>query len=178
MGVVAPIALAAGLAGGAVSAFGAYESGQAQSASAAYQAQVAANNAKIAQQNARLDIQAGESSATNEGLKTRAQVGQEKAAQGASGVDVNSGSAASVRAGTQMVGKQNAMTIRSNAANAAYGQLVQATSDTAQSTLDTAESEQAAEAGDFNAAGTLLGSVSSVGTKYADWQRTGGLVGY
>src|SRR6266852_7088527 len=51
---------AVGLLGAGVSAFGQYESGQANSAAAAYQAQVAANNAKIAMQNATWESQAGE----------------------------------------------------------------------------------------------------------------------
>jgi hypothetical protein len=170
MGV--PLAVA-GLVGAGVSAYSSYESGQAQSAAAAYQAQVAANNAIIAQRNARTDIQAGEAAATNQGLKTRAQVGQEKAAQGASGIDPNTGSAPLVRNGTQELGMLDAMTIRSNAAQKAYAQQVQATSDTAQSQLDTMESTQAAEAGELGGLGTLLGGVSTVGKNYAAWQTIG-----
>lgn len=162
--------LAAGLIGGAVSAFGSYESGQAQSQAAAYQSQVAANNATIAQQNARVDIQAGETAATNKGLETRAKVGAQRAGQGAAGVDPNSGSASQVQAGTKQIGMLDALTLRSNAAKQAYGQQVAATSDTAQSQLDTAESSQAAEAGDIGATGTLLSSVSTAGGNYARWQ--------
>jgi hypothetical protein len=171
MGV--PLAIA-GLVGGAVSAYGSYESGQATSAAEAYQAQVAANNAKVAQTNARLDIQAGETAATNQGLKTRAQVGTEKAGQGAGGIDVNTGSAVGVRAGSEEIGQLDALTIRSNAAKQAYGQLVTATSDTAQSQLATAESGQAAEAGDIGAAGSLLSGVSTVGGNYARYQMASG----
>jgi hypothetical protein len=174
MGVaLAPVALAAGIAGSAVSAYGAYESGQANSAAAAYQSAVAANNAQIAQQNSRLDIQAGETASFNQGLKTRAAVGQEKAAQGASGIDVNTGSAPAVRAGTAQMGMLDALTIRSNAAKEAYGQEVQATSDTAQSQLDTMESEQASTAGDIGAVGSLLNGVSTVGGNWAKFQKLG-----
>lgn len=174
MGVaLAPIALAAGIAGTGMSAYGSYESGQANSAAAAYQSQVAANNAKIAQQNARLDIQAGETQAFNQGLKTRAAVGQEKAAQGASGIDVNTGSAVSVRAGTAGIGMLDALTTRSNAAKEAYAQEVQSTSDTAQSQLDTMESEQAETAGDIGAASSLLNGVSTVGGNWAKFKTLG-----
>ena len=99
MGVATALA-GAGLAGTALSAYGSYEAGQSQAKAAAYQAQVAANNAAIAQTNARMDIQAGEIAAVNKGLQTRAKVGEEKAGQGAAGVDVNTGSAVSTRAGT------------------------------------------------------------------------------
>jgi hypothetical protein len=161
---------AVGLIGAGISAYGAYEQGQATSAAEAYQAQVAANNAVIAEQNARLDIQAGETAATNQGLKTRAQVGTEKAGQGAGGIDPNTGSAVAVRAGTEEIGYLDSMTIRSNAAKSAYGQLVTATSDTAQSRLASAESSQAATAGDIGAAGSLLSGIGTVGGRYAAFQ--------
>lgn len=167
MGV--PLA-AAGIAGGAIQAFGAVQSGYAKSAAAAYQSQVAANNAKIAQQDATLDIQAGEVAAVNRGLKTRAMVGQEKAAQGASGIDVNSGSAVDVRAGTEELGMLDALTVRSDASKKAYAKQVEAVSDTAQSQLLTAESEQDVTAGWISGAGTLLSSTSSVGGNYAKYQ--------
>src|SRR5438105_13935949 len=103
MGIPAVLG-AVGLAGSAVSAFGAYEAGTAQSQAAAYQAQVAQNNAQIARQNANLEIASGEQQTTIAGLRTRAAVGQEKASQGAAGVDVNKGSAVDVRAGQEEMG--------------------------------------------------------------------------
>ena len=96
-----PVSMAViGGIGALTSAGGALFTGSSTAAADAYQAAVAANNAKLAQQQSKLDIQAGEIQAVNQGLKTRATVGQEKAAQGASGIDVNSGSAVDVRAGT------------------------------------------------------------------------------
>ena len=162
--------LVAGWAGTAISGVGQYEAGQARSQAAAYQAQVAANNAEIARRNATMDIQSGETAAVNQGLKTAQRVGQEKATQGASGLDVNSGSAVAVRAGTAQVGMLDALTIRSNAAKKAYGEQVQATSDTAQSQLLSAESSQAATAGEIGAAGTLLSGASTVGANYTKFQ--------
>ena len=142
---IALMSLVAGVASTGMSAAGSYESGQATKANDQYQAAVAANNALIAKQNAAWDIQAGETAATNQGLKTRAQIGTEKASQGAAGIDVNSGSAAKVRAGTESMGMLDAMTIRSNAAKQAYSAQVQATNETAQSQLDTAAGKQAGD---------------------------------
>ena len=85
--------LVGSLVGSVVNASGQQEQAQAQSEAAAYQAQVAQNNAAIARSNAKLDIQAGETAAVNQGLKTRAAVGTARANQGASGVDPNTGSA-------------------------------------------------------------------------------------
>ena len=164
---LAPIALVGGLVGAGISAYGQYQSREAQSANAAYQAQVAANNAKIAQSNAAMDIQSGEIQAANQGLKTRAAVGTIKAQEGASGIDVNSGSFPQARAAESEIGMMDALTIRSNAAKQAYSQEVAATSATAESGLLTAQSGQAASAAPIAAAGTLLSSASSVGGNYA-----------
>lgn len=159
-----------GLAGGAITAAGKLEQGQAGAEAASYQAQVAANNAVIARRNALTDIQAGEVAAVNTGLKTRAMVGAEKAGQGAGGIDVNTGSAVGVRAGTEEMGLLDALTVRSNSAKEAYAQQVKATSDTAQSQLDTMTAKQSEQAGEIGAAGSLLSSASTVGSKFAAYQ--------
>jgi len=169
------IALAgAGLAGAAVSAFGAYESGQSTAAADAYQAQVATNNAALAQQQSKLDIQSGEIAAVDQGLKTKATIGTEKAQQGASGIDVNSGSAADVRAGTDAMGMVDVSTIRSNAVKKAYSDEVTSQSDTTQGVLDTYAGQSAETGADLGAAGTLLSGASTVGANYLKLQNSTG----
>jgi hypothetical protein len=163
------IGLVAGIAGAGVSAAGQYGSMQSQSANAAYQAQVAANNAKIALQNQSWDVQAGEVQAGNQGLKTRSMVGTTKAQQGASGVDVNSASSTAVRSGESELGMLDALTIRSDAAKKAYAASVQATSSTAESGLLSSESTQAANAAPVAATGSLLSSASSVAGNYGKY---------
>lgn len=167
-----PIALVGGLVGAGISAYGSYQSMEANSANAAYQAQVAANNAKIATQNAGLDIQSGEIQAANQGIKGRAAIGTMTAQEGASGVDVNSGSFTKVRAAASELNMMDQLTIRSNAAKAAYAQNVAATGATAEAGLLSSESSQAASAAPIGALGSFLGSASSVGTNYAKYQLT------
>jgi hypothetical protein len=174
--MVLPLALGAGIVGAGISAYGNYESMEAQSANAAYQAQVAANNAKIATQNAEMDIQSGEIQAANQGLKTRAAVGTIKAQEGASGIDVNSGSFPQVRAAASEFGMIDALTMRSNASKAAYSQEVAATSDMAESGLLSAESSQASSAAPVSGLGSLLSSASSVGMNYAKYTQGSGTV--
>ncbi len=171
LGALGLVSTIAGAAGAGVSAFGKYEEGQATKEAMAYRATVAANNAAIASRDARLDIQAGEVAATNKGLQTRAKVGSQLATQGASGVDVNSGSAPTVRAATAEYGMLDALTIRSNSEKQAYAKEVEATSDTAQSQLDTMAGEEAGKAGALGAAGTLLSGASTVGLNFARWQK-------
>jgi len=166
---IAPIALVGAIAGAGISAYGQYSSMEAQSSNAAYQAQVAANNAKQAMLNAGMETQAGEIEAANQGLKTRGAVGMTKARQASSGIDVNTGSAPKVRAAESELGMLDALTIRSNAAKKAYGYEVAATSDTAESGLLTQESKQASDAAPVAALGTFLSGASSAGGSYAKY---------
>jgi hypothetical protein len=160
----------AGLAGAGVSASGQMQSASANKQNLYYQAQVAANNAQIAKQNAAQEMQTGEVQAGNQGLKTAEQVGTTKAGQAASGVDVNSGSSVAVRAGEAELGMVDQGTVLSNASRRAYGFQVGAASDLAQSQLDIQGGQQAAAAGPTAAAGSLLSGASSVGGRYAGYQ--------
>jgi len=166
---LATIGIITGIAGAGVSAAGQYGSLQAQSANAAYQAQVAANNAKIALQNQGMDIASGEVQAGNQGLQTRAMVGATKAGQGASGVDVNTGSTVAVRQGEAELGALDALTIRSNASKKGYADLVQATGFQAESGLLTQESQQASDAAPWAATGSLLSGASSTLGSYGKY---------
>lgn len=174
MGVaMAPLMVASTVLGGigtGVQAYGKYQEGQAANQSYQYKAQVAANNAAIKKQQATMDMQSGEIAAVNQGLKTRAKVAGEKAQQGAAGIDVNTGSAVDVRAGTEELGMLDALTIRSNAAKKAWSDEVDASSLEAQSELDKSAGEQAETAGAIGAAGSLLSGASTVGGNYASWK--------
>lgn len=180
-----PVALA--VAGAAVSAYGVYQQGQAQSAAlqaqaraANYQAQVSANNQKIAEQNAQYAIASGMRKAEDQSMKNAAEAGMTKAAQGASGIDVNTGSAVDVRASQREIGQLDAETVLSNAQLTAYGYRTQGANYQAQSNLYGMESAadkegaSAAEtAGAIGAAGSLLSSASSLGFKWAGYQGGG-----
>lgn len=166
--------LVSGIAGAGVSAVGSYNSLETQSANAAYQAQVAQNSAKIAGQNANMDLQAGETAVVNRGLKTRAQVGATLAGQSGSGVDVNSGSFVKARAAESEIGALDALTIRSDTAKKVYADESQQSNFQASSGLLQSESEQADAAAPIAAAGSLLSSASSVGGNYAKYLKTTG----
>jgi hypothetical protein len=168
--MAAPVLAGIGLAGAGVSAFGAYEQAQAQAENAQYQAQVAQNNAAIARANAALTEASGAAKEAAQGMKTASTVGQTKATQAASGIDVNTGSAADVRLAESKLGALDALTIRSNTAREAYGYEVAATSDIAESQLLETEASQAKEAGDISALGTFLTGASSVGLKFQNMQ--------
>jgi hypothetical protein len=168
------VMLGVGLAGAAVSAGGAIAQGDAAKANADYQAQVAANNAMIARQNAVWTEQSGEAKVAAQGMKTAQAAGTAKATQGASNIDVNSGSAANVRQAIGKLGALDALTIRSNTARTAYGYEVAATSDTAEAGLLRQEGSQEQTGADIGALGTFLSGASSVGGNYAKWQMGNG----
>lgn len=161
MGLMAA-SMALGVVGAGVQAMGSIQEGN-------YRAQVAENNAKIAGYNAQLATESGEIEASNQGLKTRAQIGEQKAAQGASGVDVNSGSAVDVRVASDILGMTDALTIKSNAAKQAYGFLTQQTSLLA-------EAQQDRTAGKIGAFSSLISGAASVTGEWARYNSQYGMV--
>lgn len=170
---VDPISLAmmgAAIGGGLVKAGGAMAAGDAANNAAMYRAQVAENNAKIAEQNVQWAEQAGAAKEGMQNMKTAQTVGGIKTAQGASGVNLDTGSAADVRAAAAALGELDALTIRSNTAREAYGYRVQGQSDKAQAELDRMQGAEAQRAGKVSALSSLLESASSVGGKYASWK--------
>jgi hypothetical protein len=164
----------AGAAGGLVSAIGAISSSEATGKAAEYQAQVAANNEQLAKTNAQMAGASGEQQVEAQGLKTRATVGAIKAAQAASNIDVNTGSAVDVQSSAAELGELDALTIRANAQKQVYGYETQGLSFQGQQGLASAEAAQAPVAGAIGAAGSLLSGASSVANQYARWQLASG----
>lgn len=95
----------------------------------AYDASIANTNAAMADLAGEQTIAAGDIAAGRKDLETQQKVGEQRAAQGASGVDVGSGSAAITRGATELVGNVDAMTIRNNASRRAFGYQVQGDQD-------------------------------------------------
>ena len=174
---MAAIGIGSAIAGSMVSAYGNYQAGQASSAEATYKAGVASMNQQIAQQNANYARYAGEVQAQQEGMKVGAQISETKAEQGASNLDVSSGSAAAVRESEWKIGQQDLGTIRSNAAKRAYGYEIEGVQYGAEATLDTFAAKQAKTAGTIAAIGSLLGGASSVSSKWTEGQKSGVFTG-
>lgn len=170
---VAGVGLASTALGGVTGAIGSIFGGQSQSAMYQYQAQIAAMNAAIARQTAAYDTAVGEVQAQQSGMKTRAQIGQTRAQQGASGLDVNSGTNVNVRASEAELGAEDQALIRNNAARAAYGAEVTAVQDTAQSQLDTMAASTSQTAGMLGAFTSVLGSGASFSSSYLKAQQMG-----
>lgn len=158
------------IAAAGIQSFGQISQGQAAANAASYQATIAGNNAKIASQNAAYQGAEGDANAAAKELQTRARVGAITAAQAGNGLDVNKGSAVDVRSSAAELGQLDAMTIRSNAARAAYGYQTQASSDNAQSTLDKYTAKNDVIGGYISGAGTLLSAGGNAAMKYGNFQ--------
>lgn len=166
-------ATAASLASTVVGGLGAIQSARAASASAGYNAQVAANNAKIATQNANFAGAEGEQNVAASEAKTRAALAATLTNQGASGVDINSGSLVDVRESEAKLGMLNTLNIRSEAARQAYGFSTQSTNYSNQSALDKSQKASDEIGGYLNAGSTVLGGIGQA-SKYTDWLNQGG----
>lgn len=128
--------------------------GIANANSAHYQAQVADNNATIAKQNANYAASAAAAQTERAGLKARAQFGAVRSGIAASGIDVNSGSAADTQVSQREIGNLDTQTVANNAALKVYGYQTQATNFTAQSGLDESQVGPDIIAGITSAAGS------------------------
>lgn len=162
----AGIGTAASIAGGAIGTAGALGKGAADRNQYQYQAGVALLNQNIAKQNAAYTRDVGENAAFISGRKTQGIIGQQKVTQAAGGLDVNSGTNLDVRKSTADLGQIDQTTIRQNYAKKAYGYEVEATTKGAEATGDVIAGDQASKAGNINAAASILGTASSVSSKW------------
>jgi hypothetical protein len=171
--LIGEVGMGTTLLGGLTSALGSFIGGQSQQEMYNYQAGVAKLNAQIAQQNSAYATQVGELQATNAGLQGAQRLGQIKAAQSASGLDVNTGSPAAVRVSQKQVTGFDVAAIRSNAAKTAYNYEVSAVSDVAQANIDTLAGENARTSGMISADASLIGAASSVSSQWLRGQQLG-----
>lgn len=155
------------LLGAGIKAQGALQEGQAKLEQNQFQAGIAQKNKQIALQNADYSRKVGEVDAQTSGLKTAQVLGQQKASQGGSGLDVNFGSAVQVRDSTHEIGWHDQQVIRSDSARRAYAFEQEASTQEIQSQMYTRAGANAVQAGNINAASSILGGITSVTDKFA-----------
>jgi hypothetical protein len=136
---------------------------------AAYNAQIASNNATIDAQNRSSTLQQGEVDAQNAMRKQASVIGDQRAQMSANGIDLTQGSAQDMLASTKFLGGIDVNTIQSNAARQAWGYSVQGMNDQNSSVMETwkANSINPAAIGAMTAGGSLLSSVGSAATSFA-----------
>lgn len=166
-----------------------------------YQAAIADINEEIAKGNAQYSREVGEVDAQQSAMKSRQELGEMTAAQGASGINVNTGSSVKVRESMIEIGSYQQDIIRASAAKKAFGYDVEAMQDHAQADIyrytATMNEAQAAEslkgaafareglklqqqamgnvdkAQGLNIMGSLVGGAGSVADKWQSGSLTG-----
>lgn len=166
-GTMAAVSIGTSLIGGGITAAGQAQAGASNAAQYKYRAGVAELNAKIARQNSDYAIEAGGTQAERAGLTTGFTIARQKVAQSGNGFDVNSGSAAAVRDSTRDIGIVDQNTIRTNAGRKALSFRNQAIGLDAEAQGSLMAGENAKTAARYAVAGTLIGTASSVASKWA-----------
>lgn len=161
------------LIGAGTSAIGAASQGRAQAQAAQYQAAVARNNQAVAEWQAQDALARGRVAEQNQRMKTSQFTGAQRAAAAASGVDVNSGSAADLQADAAMLGELDALTVRSNAGREAWGHRVNAANAGANAGMLDWQGKQARAAGDWTAVSSIIGGASSLADKWLTFKTKG-----
>jgi hypothetical protein len=167
------IGMVGSIAGAGLGAAGALGKAGAASGMYSYQAGIAQLNQKIALQNRDYAYATGETQAEKYGMEARHRMGAIRAGEGASGIDIGSGSKLDVQKGQQTVTDIDMAQIRNNAARRAYGYSVEASQDVAQSNLYTAAASDARSAGTIGAIGSLVSGSTSVADKWLQGTSTG-----
>lgn len=164
------------VAGTAVSAYGMYQNAQAQNAAsqnaaaqARYQSQVATQNANMAEQAAREDRYQGYLNSEAQKRKTLQVIGEQRAAEGASGAVVDSGSFMDVTLDTTERGTLDALALQHQGDIQAWKDEIQATNYKNQSALQSASA--AAYGSQYHdplmaAGGSLLQGAGQIGMNW------------
>lgn len=168
---LATIAAVASIAGTAMSVMGQMQAGDAAAKSAEYNAAVARNNQIVADRQADDAVKRGQVAEDEQRRKTAQIKGAQRAALGASGVALDSGSPLDILGDTAAFGELDALTIRNNASREAYGYKVQGMNFAAEAGLADARGAAAKQSALIGAGATLLSGAGNVIDRWS--QRTG-----
>ena len=151
------LGLVLGLASSMMSAIGQAQAADNAAAEAEYQAQIYEMNAKIADRNARQEFERGRLDEQEVRQKTTFAVAQQRARMAAAGVDVAFGSPLDTLVGAKMMGELDALSLRMDVGDRAYGHKVDATNKRAQSSLLQFKAANKRSQGNLSAFGTMIG---------------------
>lgn len=190
IGGVAVAGVAAGIAGTALGAIGSYQAGKAQAAAYNYNAKVAQENKKLAEQNASMARQEGLEEARRQRIATLQAVGKQEVSLAANGVDVGYGTSLDLIEDNSMLGELDALTMEYNAEKNARNYDIQAMNFANEANLAQFSARNARTAGNIsaisgglkafgqlgNAALSLGGGLGSLGTSTGT-KVSGGIAG-
>lgn len=149
------------LIGTGVSIYSSYQEGKAQEQYYTYQAKQDEKNAKIAENNALRERQAGIEDARQQRIKTLQAIGSQQTAMAKNGIDVTSGSAVDLIEDTRAMGELDALNILTNSERTAQNYLQQADNFTSQSYLNQLAGKNAYKTGIYNSIGSGISGIGS-----------------
>jgi hypothetical protein len=145
----------------ALSVFGGISQGQSQKAMAEYNATISRNNAMVAEENVREAQRAGAMQEQQQRVKMATLLGEQRTGFGASGVDVNTGTAKKVQTSSASLGYQDLLTIRENTKAKRKQLRQQAVDFTNQANLEFMKGSSAQSASNIGAMSSFLDGASS-----------------
>lgn len=148
--------------GSGMSATASIRAGNAENALAKYNAQVAENNAKVADYSAQDAVERGAADETAHRIETKRLIGRQRVSLAAQGQDLGSGSAVEIQADTARQSEVDALEIRANAAREQWGYRVAASNARVQAQDQLAAGEIAKQKGKNAAFQTILTDASSL----------------
>ncbi len=158
--------------GAMISAYGAYQQGQAQSAEAKFRSQIALNNKIIAEQNADAALDKGRADIEDERRRTAQKAGSQLAMLAAHGFQIGEGTSIEILADVAAIGELDVLRIQVDAENRARNFRIQAMGFGAEADLGRLASKSAEQAGAIGAAGSLITGAARVGTTFLDRKTT------
>lgn len=152
-------------AGAASGAIGAFYSAKTQKSSLNAQANIAEQNARIAELGAQIELMRGQREEQSSRLRTAQLKSAQRTALAANGVDLGEGSALDVLTATDVFGEIDANTIAANAIRSAWGYRTQSTNLQSEALMKRATAKGVSPG--MSAFSSLLGGASQVaGTWY------------
>lgn len=163
------VGVVGGVAGSAIGAVSSYSQGKQQQAMYNYQAQIAEENAKIAQKNAATERQTGIEEARLQRIKTLQAIGSQKTAMAANNMDVTQGTSLDIIQDTAAMGELDALQIETNYERKALAYEQQANNFSNQANLDVISGRNVYKSGKINAVTEGLNGVSKLGSVASKW---------
>ena len=140
-----------------------------------YQAQVARNNQIVANQLAEDALRRGEAEEARSRLATRRLKGRQRTVLASNGVFLDEGSALDIVSDTDLLGEQDALTIRNNAEREAAGFRARAADFGSEAAVLDTRGRIARSDANFQSFGTLLTGIGSVSQKWYSFKKDGTL---
>lgn len=154
--------------GAALGAVGSIVSGLAGFGAASYQAKVAKMNQDIANENAVKAMDQGAKNAMEQDIQTRAMLGEQLAAQSASGLSVGGRSQMLTRKAAQELGRRDRLNVIEDARSTAYNFRTDAANARAQGKMSMFEGVNSLIGGFINAGGSLIGKSTSTRKRFGN----------